>query len=62
MLVENNSVPRDRRPWMESCALARAGYDVTVICPQGEDRDREPYVRLDGVDVYRYPPRMSSGG
>ncbi len=62
MLVENEPVPLDRRAWMECRTLAGAGYDVSVICPQGATRDREPHVRLDGVDIYRYPPRMSGGG
>ncbi|MBM2824189.1 MAG: glycosyltransferase WbuB [Thermoleophilia bacterium] len=62
MLVENEPVPLDRRAWMECRSLVRAGYTVSVICPQGETRDREPYVKLDGVDIYRYPPRMSAGG
>jgi len=62
MLVENEPVPLDRRAWMECRSLVRAGYAVSVICPQGETRDREPHVKLDGVDIYRYPPRMSRGG
>ena len=43
ILVENESVPSDRHVWNQSPALARAGFDVTVICPRGVDRDREPY-------------------
>ncbi|MBA2641798.1 MAG: glycosyltransferase, partial [Actinobacteria bacterium] len=62
MLVENEPVPLDRRAWMECRTLARMGYHVTVICPHGVTRDHEPYVRLDGVHIYRYPPRMSGGG
>jgi len=36
--------------------LVAAGYDVSVICPQGKRHDREPYAELDGVRIYRYPP------
>ena len=42
ILVENLSVPFDRRVWQESRALVEAGFSVTVICPTGSNRDREP--------------------
>ena len=35
ILVENLSVPFDRRVWQECRALREAGYEVSVICPQG---------------------------
>ena len=35
ILVENLSVPFDRRVWQECLALRDAGYEVSVICPQG---------------------------
>ncbi len=35
IIVQNLPVPFDRRVWLESQSLVRAGYDVTVICPQG---------------------------
>jgi glycosyltransferase involved in cell wall biosynthesis len=62
ILVENLSVPFDRRVWQESTALRDAGWDVHVICPQGTGRDTEPYVELDGVKIYRYPLRAATGG
>ena len=62
VVVENLSVPFDRRVWQESLDLRDAGHDVTVICPQGEDRDREPEAWLEGVRILRYPPRTSGGG
>jgi len=55
VLVENLSVPFDRRVWQESRSLTEAGYHVSVICPQGATRDREKFERIDGVDIYRYP-------
>jgi glycosyltransferase involved in cell wall biosynthesis len=61
MLVENLSVPFDRRVWLESCALADAGYDVTVICPYGDGVEAAPYTELDGVRIHRFAPRWSSG-
>jgi glycosyltransferase involved in cell wall biosynthesis len=62
ILVENLSVPFDRRVWQESLALRDAGYDVSVICPRGQTRDREPHANVDGVDIYRYPLRTARSG
>jgi glycosyltransferase involved in cell wall biosynthesis len=62
IVVENLSVPSDRRVWQESLALQRAGYDVHVICPAGEDRDRELYEHREGVEIHRFPLRAASGG
>ena len=53
VLVENLSVPFDRRVWQESLALSRAGYQVSVICPQMVDK--KLYETLEGVHIYRYP-------
>lgn len=55
ILVENLPVPFDRRVWLESTTLKAAGYDVSVICPQGTNY-MEPYVEIDGIHIYRYPP------
>ncbi|OUS92460.1 glycosyltransferase family 4 protein [Rhodococcus sp. NCIMB 12038] len=62
ILVENLSVPFDRRVWQESTALVEAGYRVTVICPMGTTQDREPDVTIDGVRILRYPLRAAEGG
>lgn len=62
VLVENLSVPFDRRVWQECVTLTRAGFDVSVICPRGTKRDREPFERRDGVDIHRYPLRVATGG
>jgi glycosyltransferase involved in cell wall biosynthesis len=62
ILVENLSVPFDRRVWQESTTLRDAGWEVHVICPQGTKRDTEPYAELDGVRIHRYPWREASGG
>src|SRR5688572_22852654 len=62
ILVENLSVPFDRRVWQESLALRGHGYDVVVVCPRGENRDREAHVRLEGVEIHRYPLRPARGG
>ena len=62
ILVENLSVPFDRRVWQESRALVDAGYRVTVICPMGSTHDREPDVTIEGVRILRYPLRPATGG
>jgi glycosyltransferase involved in cell wall biosynthesis len=59
ILLQNEPVPSDRHVWNQSTALARAGYDVTVICPTGEDRDRTRFERRDGVSIHRYEPRRA---
>jgi glycosyltransferase involved in cell wall biosynthesis len=62
ILVENLSVPFDRRVWQESLALRDAGWDVSVICPRGTNRDTEAQSEIDGVKIYRYPLRAATGG
>jgi glycosyltransferase involved in cell wall biosynthesis len=62
ILVENLSVPFDRRVWQESRALTEAGHHVTVICPRGSKRDTEPYALIEGVEIHRYPLEAATGG
>lgn len=62
ILVENLSVPFDRRVWQESQALTGAGFTVTVICPTGSNRDHLPEEVIDGVRILRYPLRPAAGG
>ena len=62
ILVENLSVPFDRRVWQESRALRDAGWEVHVICPQGTKRDTEREVEIDGVRIHRYPLKAAVGG
>lgn len=59
IVVQNLSVPLDRRVWMECLALRSAGVEVSVICPRDPgDRTIE---KLDGVHIHRYKPFMSNG-
>ncbi|MET9791116.1 glycosyltransferase family 4 protein [Streptomyces canus] len=62
ILVENLSVPFDRRVWQECTTLRDAGWTVHVICPQGEKRDTEPEAEIDGIRIHRYPLRAATGG
>jgi glycosyltransferase involved in cell wall biosynthesis len=54
MIVENLPVPFDRRVWSEARTLARAGYQVSVICPKGNGA-QQSYEFLEGVHVHRHP-------
>jgi glycosyltransferase involved in cell wall biosynthesis len=52
IIVQNLSVPFDRRVWLECQALASAGYQVAVVCTRD---DGDPgYQVLDGVELYKY--------
>jgi glycosyltransferase involved in cell wall biosynthesis len=62
VVVENLSVPFDRRVWQECQALRDAGYEVSVICPQGRKQDREAHASIDGIEIHRYPLRAATGG
>jgi glycosyltransferase involved in cell wall biosynthesis len=60
LIVENNSVPFDRRVWREALTLRDAGAIVAVICPVfGEDKTR--YEVVEEIEVYRYPIKFSDG-
>ena len=61
ILVENLSVPFDRRVWMEATTLKLAGYHVSVISPQGNGFDKA-YEVIDDIHIYRHPlpPEVSS--
>ncbi|WP_420705371.1 MULTISPECIES: glycosyltransferase family 4 protein [unclassified Streptomyces] len=62
ILVENLSVPFDRRVWQECTTLRDAGWEVHVICPRGTKRDTEAEAEIDGVRIHRYPLRAATGG
>ena len=62
IVVENMSVPADRRVWMEARALVSLGYRVSVVCPQGKDRDTSESEQRDGVSIHRFPLREAGGG
>lgn len=55
-------MPFDRRVWQEALALREAGYDVVVVCPQGEERHREAFESLEGVAIHRFPLVFATGG
>jgi len=54
IIVENIPVPFDGRVWKEASSLHQHGYEVSVLCPQGEGYERG-YELLEGVHIYRHP-------
>lgn len=62
ILVENLSVPLDRRVWQECRALRDAGWEVAVVCPRGRTQDTEAHEVLEGVVIKRYELATASGG
>lgn len=62
ILVENLSVPFDRRVWQEARALTGAGFKVTVICPIGAKQDCEREALIEGIRILRYPLVSAAAG
>jgi glycosyltransferase involved in cell wall biosynthesis len=60
IVVQNLPVPFDRRVWLECQSLVANGYDVTVVCPQGEGTG--PSQVVDGVRILAYPGYAPGGG
>ena len=54
ILVQNLSVPFDRRVWLECQSLIAAGFRVAVVCPKAPGDPT--YYRLRGVDLFKYRP------
>jgi glycosyltransferase involved in cell wall biosynthesis len=54
IVVQNLSVPFDRRVWLECLALREAGYEVSVVCPKAPG-DPAHHV-VEGVQLYKYRP------
>ena len=61
IIVENESVPHDRRVWQQALALHNAGYSVSVICPV----DNACTARTEtvaGIEIHRYPYLLQADG
>ncbi len=61
IIVENLTVPLDRRVWQEATTLRDAGYTVSVVCPKG-GRYTAAYEQLDGIHVFRHPLPFEADG
>jgi glycosyltransferase involved in cell wall biosynthesis len=61
IIVENLTVPLDRRVWQEARTLREAGYAVSVICPKGGTYTKS-YEVLEGIHVFRHPLPIEADG
>lgn len=61
IIVENLTVPLDRRVWQEATTLRDAGYTVSVVCPVG-GKYTARYELLDGIHVFRHPMPLEADG
>ena len=61
IIVENLTMPLDRRVWQEAQALRDAGYTVSIVCPKGGQYTRS-YELLDGIHVFRHPLPFEADG
>ncbi|TAM83689.1 MAG: glycosyltransferase WbuB [Acidobacteria bacterium] len=60
IIIENLTVPLDRRMWQEARTLAEAGYRVSVVCPTGRGFEQTYEVR-EGIEIYRHSLWEASG-
>lgn len=61
IIVENLTVPLDRRVWQEARTLKDAGYTVSVVCPKG-GKYTASYEVLEGIHVFRHPLPYEADG
>ncbi len=61
IIVENLTVPLDRRVWQEARTLRDAGYTVSVVCPKGGNYTAA-YEVLEGIHVFRHPLPFEADG
>lgn len=54
MLIENCPVPLDNRVWAEAITLRDHGFQVSIIGPKGPTQDRESYICVEDIHIYRY--------
>ena len=61
IIVENLSVPFDRRVWQEANTLHENGAKISIICPKMKDYTA-PYEVINGIEIYRhYLPHEARG-
>lgn len=61
IIVENLTMPLDRRVWQEARTLRDSGYTVSVVCPVG-GKYTAPYEVLEGIHVFRHPLPYEADG
>ena len=61
IIVENLTVPLDRRVWQEARTLQDVGYTVSIVCPKG-GQYTAPYEVLEGIHIFRHPLPYEADG
>ncbi len=61
IIVENLTMPLDRRVWQEARTLRDSGYTVSVVCPVG-GKYTAPYELMEGIHVFRHPLPYEADG
>ena len=61
IIVENLTMPLDRRVWQEARTLRDRGYTVSVVCPVG-GLYTAPYEVMEGIHVFRHPLPYEADG
>lgn len=61
IIVENLPLPFDRRVWQEANALNSAGYQVSIICPIG-DNYRKRFEVINEIAIFRHPLALEASG
>ena len=61
IIVENLTVPLDRRVWQEARTLRDAGYTVSVVCPKGGQYTKS-YEVMEDIHVFRHPMPYEADG
>lgn len=61
IIVENLTVPLDRRVWQEARTLQEAGHTVSIVCPKG-GKYTKPYEVLEGIHIFRHPLPVEADG
>ncbi len=61
IIVENLTVPLDRRVWQEARTLQEAGYTVSIVCPKGGKYTKR-YEVLEGIHIFRHPLPIEADG
>jgi glycosyltransferase involved in cell wall biosynthesis len=61
IIVENLSVPFDRRVWQEANTLKENGARVSIICPKIKDYSIS-FETINEIDIYRHPLPIEARG
>lgn len=61
IIVENLTVPLDRRVWQEARTLREAGYTVSIVCPKG-GKYTQAYEVLEDIHIFRHPLPLEADG